>query len=81
VNDFGRIRLGEWLSRVEKTAKSADSRAISRRKIESHLNGFAYHERVEETPEIKGSWRWRRDGACLVPASLGRSRGAAFRQK
>jgi hypothetical protein len=71
VNDFGRIRLGEWLSRVEKTAKSADSRAISRRRIETNLNDFAYHERVEEMPGIKGSWRLRHRDASRPAAGSG----------
>ena len=56
---FGRIRLGEWRPRVEKTAKSADSRVIARRRIETNLNDSANHEGAEETPGIKGSWRLR----------------------
>jgi hypothetical protein len=49
---FGRIRLGEWRLRVEKTAKSAETRTTGfRREIETDLNDLAYHERVEEMRE------------------------------
>lgn len=59
---FGRIRLLEWRFRVEKTAKSAGSRANSRRGVEANLNDFVYHEQRARRAEKYG--KSRALGAC-----------------
>lgn len=71
---FGRIRLGEWRLRVEKTAKSAEMRSTDfRREIETNLNDSAYHERTGETPGIEGLSR--------VPGAAIRLRSGDFEAK
>jgi hypothetical protein len=54
--NFGRIRLGEWRPRVEKTAKSTVLRGYSRRAVESNLNDRAYQEESRESGGNQGLW-------------------------